>query len=136
MSDKIDLIHDRAETASLPVEKVDVIVSEWMGYFLLFEGMLDSVLVARDRFLRTDGLMLPNRCALRILGVSDLSMFSLWHLLLGCFERNAATQSFYSTSYFDKSLFLFCRQFATVSLSSTSSAAIPVNLKCFILHPS
>lgn len=29
--------------------QVDVIVSEWMGYTLLFETMLDSVLHARDR---------------------------------------------------------------------------------------
>lgn len=29
--------------------QVDVIVSEWMGYTLLFETMLDSVLYARDR---------------------------------------------------------------------------------------
>lgn len=29
------------------VSKVDVIVSEWMGYFLLRESMLDSVVVAR-----------------------------------------------------------------------------------------
>ena len=28
---------------------VDVIVSEWMGYALLFETMLDTVLHARDR---------------------------------------------------------------------------------------
>jgi hypothetical protein len=31
--------------------KIDILVSEWMGYFLLFEGMLDSVLYARDRYL-------------------------------------------------------------------------------------
>ena len=29
--------------------QVDVIVSEWMGYALLFESMLDTVLYARDR---------------------------------------------------------------------------------------
>ena len=33
-------------------EDVDVIVSEWMGTFLIFESMLQSVLVARDRFLK------------------------------------------------------------------------------------
>lgn len=33
----------------LPGKGVDVLVSEWMGYGLLFETMLDSVLVARDR---------------------------------------------------------------------------------------
>ncbi len=31
------------------VMQVDVIVSEWMGYALLFESMLDTVLYARDR---------------------------------------------------------------------------------------
>lgn len=29
--------------------QVDVIVSEWMGYTLFFETMLDSVMYARDR---------------------------------------------------------------------------------------
>ncbi len=28
----------------------DVIVSEWMGYALLFETMLDTVLYCRDRY--------------------------------------------------------------------------------------
>lgn len=37
---------------------VDVIISEWMGYFLLRESMLDSVLCARDRWLNPDGVML------------------------------------------------------------------------------
>lgn len=35
--------------------QVDVIISEWMGYFLLFESMLDSVLYARDKWLVSDG---------------------------------------------------------------------------------
>jgi hypothetical protein len=30
---------------------VDVIICEWMGYALLYESMLDSVLYARDRWL-------------------------------------------------------------------------------------
>lgn len=33
--------------------QVDVIVSEWMGYALLFESMLDTVLYARDRLAST-----------------------------------------------------------------------------------
>ena len=40
----------------LQVDKVDVIVSEWMGYFLLYESMLDSVIWARDRYLAPNGL--------------------------------------------------------------------------------
>lgn len=33
---------------------VDVVLSEWMGKFLIKEGMLPSVLDARDRFARTN----------------------------------------------------------------------------------
>ncbi|CAJ1339144.1 unnamed protein product [Effrenium voratum] len=52
-------------------EKVDVIVSEWMGYCLLFENMLPSVLSVRDRFLKPGGLMLPSRCRLLMAPVED-----------------------------------------------------------------
>lgn len=38
------VIQAKVEDVTLPVNKVDVIVSEWMGYMLLFEGMLDSVI--------------------------------------------------------------------------------------------
>ncbi|XP_034019799.1 protein arginine N-methyltransferase 3 [Thalassophryne amazonica] len=51
LEDKITLIKGCIEDVNLPVEKVDVIISEWMGYFLLFESMLDSVLYARDLYL-------------------------------------------------------------------------------------
>ena len=44
----IEVIQGTIETVELP-EEVDIIISEWMGYFLLRESMLDSVLVARDR---------------------------------------------------------------------------------------
>jgi protein arginine N-methyltransferase 1 len=49
------------EELTLPVEKVDIIISEWMGYFLLYESMLDSVLWARDKYLVEGGKMLPDR---------------------------------------------------------------------------
>ena len=55
----IEVVQGTIETISLP-EKVDVIVSEWMGYFLLRESMLDSVLVARDRFLKPGGALYPS----------------------------------------------------------------------------
>jgi len=51
--------------------KFDIIVSEWMGYFLLFEGMLDTVVDARDNLLKPGGLLLPNRCSVKIAGVAD-----------------------------------------------------------------
>lgn len=49
------------EEITLPVDKVDIIISEWMGYFLLYESMFDSVLYARDKWLSEGGILLPNR---------------------------------------------------------------------------
>ena len=55
LSDKITIIKSKVEEAVLPVEKVDIIISEWMGYFLIYESMLDTVLYARDKWLNKDG---------------------------------------------------------------------------------
>ena len=43
----------KVEEVQLPagVEKVDVIISEWMGYCLFYESMLKTVLFARNRWL-------------------------------------------------------------------------------------
>ena len=49
------------EEIELPVKQVDIIVSEWMGYFLFYESMLDSVLWARDKYLAKNGKMVPDR---------------------------------------------------------------------------
>ncbi|KAK9872088.1 hypothetical protein WA026_016133 [Henosepilachna vigintioctopunctata] len=76
LEDKIQLIKDQIENVSLPVEKVDVIISEWMGYFLLFEGMLDSFIYARNNFLAVGGKVLPNRCNISIAGVSDIESYN------------------------------------------------------------
>lgn len=56
------------EQISLPddISDVDVIVSEWMGYALLYESMLDSVLCARDRFLKPGGVMAPSQCRMML----------------------------------------------------------------------
>ena len=55
-----------------------------MGYFLLFEGMLDSVISARDKHLKrkninrdgditscSNSLIMPNRCTMHLVGVCD-----------------------------------------------------------------
>ena len=67
----IDCLHGTIETLTLPVEKVDIIISEWMGYALLFEAMLPSVLFARDRYLAPNGLMVPSHTTLRIAPYAD-----------------------------------------------------------------
>lgn len=42
-----------------------------MGFFLLYEGMLDSVLVARDRFLKPNGIMFPDKARIKIAAIDD-----------------------------------------------------------------
>lgn len=50
----ISLVKGKVEEISLPADvlTVDIIISEWMGYFLLYESMLPSVFFARDKWLR------------------------------------------------------------------------------------
>lgn len=62
--DIITVIRGKIEEITLPddIKQVDIIISEWMGYALLYESMLDSVLHARDRFLRPGGVMAPSQC--------------------------------------------------------------------------
>lgn len=45
------IIKGKVEEVELPVEKVDIIISEWMGYCLFYESMLNTVLYARDKWL-------------------------------------------------------------------------------------
>ncbi|XP_040190694.1 protein arginine N-methyltransferase 3 [Rana temporaria] len=71
LEDRISLIKGRIEEIDLPVEKVDIIISEWMGYFLLFESMLDSVIYARDKFLAPGGSVYPDRCTISLVALCD-----------------------------------------------------------------
>ena len=49
----VKLVRGKVEEVELPdgVEKVDIIISEWMGYCLFYESMLKTVLFARDKWL-------------------------------------------------------------------------------------
>lgn len=47
----VTIIKGKVEEVELPVEKVDIIISEWMGYCLFYESMLNTVLYARDKWL-------------------------------------------------------------------------------------
>ena len=68
--DRIQVIAADIKTAYLP-EKVDVIVSEWLGTFGVDENMLPPVLLARDRWLKPGGIMLPK--------IVSAVMVPIWH---------------------------------------------------------
>lgn len=91
----VTVIKGKVEDIKLPdgIEKVDIIISEWMGYALLYESMLDSVLRARDIFLKPEGVMAPSQCQM-MLGVANASeiikeRISFWEDVYG----NAAPDS-------------------------------------------
>lgn len=61
----------KVEEVELPVEKVDIIISEWMGYCLFYESMLETVLYARDKWLAPNGMLFPDKCSLYITAIED-----------------------------------------------------------------
>eukprot|EP00708_Paratrimastix_pyriformis_P003039 GAFH01001804.1.p1 GENE.GAFH01001804.1~~GAFH01001804.1.p1 ORF type:complete len:308 (+),score=117.04 GAFH01001804.1:212-1135(+) len=69
--DVITFIRGKVEEVQLPVPKVDIIISEWMGYCLFYENMLATVLVARDRWLNPGGAVFPNVATLYAVGLED-----------------------------------------------------------------
>merc|ERR1712136_467392 len=71
LADSVTIIKGKIEEIQLPVEKVDVIISEWMGYCLFYESMLDTVLYARDKWLAPTGLMFPDKAALYVCAIED-----------------------------------------------------------------
>lgn len=71
MSKQITLLQGKMEEVKLPFPKVDIILSEWMGYFLLYESMLDTVLYARDQYLAPKGLIFPDRATIYLAGIED-----------------------------------------------------------------
>ncbi|EDV98989.1 probable protein arginine N-methyltransferase 6.1 [Drosophila grimshawi] len=81
----VKVIHSKIEEFALPAnaEKVDIIVSEWMGFYLLHEGMLDSVLFARDHFLKPDGLIFPSECTIYVAPCSVPALFDYWQNIDG-----------------------------------------------------
>ncbi|GMQ06202.1 hypothetical protein CsSME_00050875 [Camellia sinensis var. sinensis] len=70
-SDVITVLKGKIEEIELPIAQVDIIVSEWMGYFLLFENMLNTVLYARDKWLVSNGVVLPDKASLYLTAIED-----------------------------------------------------------------
>ncbi|KAF8467949.1 protein arginine N-methyltransferase [Russula ochroleuca] len=69
--DTITLVKGKLEDTELPIQQFDIIISEWMGYFLLYESMLDTVLEARDRYLKPGGLIFPDHATMYIAAIED-----------------------------------------------------------------
>lgn len=76
LSKKITLLQGKMEEVEMPEQhlnngKVDIIISEWMGYFLLYESMLDTVLYARDKYLNQGGKIFPDKATIYMAAIED-----------------------------------------------------------------
>jgi protein arginine N-methyltransferase 1 len=104
-SDVITVLKGKIEEIELPVPKVDVIISEWMGYFLLYENMLDTVLYARNKWLVDGGIVLPDKASLYVTAIEDAhykdDKVEFWDDVYGfdmsCIKRRAITEPLVDT---------------------------------------
>ncbi|KAK1832104.1 S-adenosyl-L-methionine-dependent methyltransferase [Podospora conica] len=98
----ITCVKGRIEDVVLPVTQVDIIVSEWMGYCLLYEAMLPSVLYARDRYLAPGGLLVPSHCNMWVAPVSDAEYvadhITFWRDVYGFDFSGAMQRDIYADS--------------------------------------
>jgi len=60
---------------SLVPEKVDIIISEPIGFLLVHERMLESYAVARQRFLKPGGLMMPTTGSIILAPITDDALY-------------------------------------------------------------
>jgi protein arginine N-methyltransferase 1 len=106
-SDTITLVRGKVEEIELPhgIQKVDIIISEWMGYCLLYESMLDTVLFARDKWLAPGGIMLPDKAVMYVCGIEDSeykqTKINFWDSVYGfdmsCIKKIALTEPLVDT---------------------------------------
>ncbi|KAG2638986.1 probable histone-arginine methyltransferase CARM1 isoform X2 [Panicum virgatum] len=70
LGQRITVINGKVEEVELP-EKADILISEPMGTLLVNERMLESYVIARDRFLAPDGKMFPTTGRIHMAPFSD-----------------------------------------------------------------
>ncbi|CAA2973602.1 probable arginine N-methyltransferase [Olea europaea subsp. europaea] len=99
-SNVITVLKGKVEEIELPVAQVDIIISEWMGYFLVYENMLNTVLYARDKWLVKDGLVLPDMASLHLTAIEDADYkedkIEFWNNVYGfdmsCIKKQALSE--------------------------------------------
>lgn len=82
----ITFIQGKITEITLP-GPVDIIIADWMGFCLLYENKLESLIYARDKWLVPDGLIFPNKVKLYLAGIEDAKYkdekFEFWHDVYG-----------------------------------------------------
>lgn len=74
MSEKITLTNS-PEDINIPENIVDIIVSDWMGYFLLHNSNLKQTLLVRNKYLNKNGVMIPDMAVINLAAIEDYYLF-------------------------------------------------------------
>lgn len=91
LQNKIEIINKKIEDIKEnEIEKVDIIVSEPLGVLLVNERMLESFLIARNRFLKPEGIMNPSKATMFFLPFTDQALY----------ENNINQVSFFNETNF------------------------------------
>ncbi|KAJ1551406.1 hypothetical protein HK096_011651 [Nowakowskiella sp. JEL0078] len=67
---------EKIETPNLPIPLVDTLISEPIGVLLVHERMLESFLVARDRYLKPGGTIMPSDGTIFLAPFSDANLWT------------------------------------------------------------
>lgn len=122
-SNKITVMQKKVEEVELP-EKVDIIVSEWMGYMLMYESMLPSLLYARDKWLKKGGYLFPEEVRIYIAPISDYQSYEysveFWHKVEDTYRVNMSALAETAAEQMQ----------ATVQVMSVDPAFIQAHVSC------
>ncbi|OGW40829.1 MAG: hypothetical protein A2Y97_11275 [Nitrospirae bacterium RBG_13_39_12] len=110
LSDRIVFHKQDSRDCNLP-EKVDVVVSELIGHIAFEEGMAESLFDAKERFLATGGVIIPEKVNLRIALVEENEVYpeciDCWQDIEGVdysLMREEAIKALYLTSLSSRDL--------------------------------
>jgi len=95
-ADCVTVLEGQASDVQLPNGVLaDVLISEWMGFYLLHESMLEAVVTARDRLLCSGGVVFPSTATLYACPVSlkeyCAQNFDFWQDICGFDFSEAAS---------------------------------------------
>ncbi|TPX30831.1 hypothetical protein SmJEL517_g05697 [Synchytrium microbalum] len=88
LRNRIQVIPSKIETPNLPIPKVDTLISEPIGVFLVHERMIESYLIARDRYLKPGGTMIPSSGNIFVAPFSDATLWTQTMAKVRFWEQN------------------------------------------------
>lgn len=85
-SEIIEVINKDIYTCKLK-QRVDIIICNWTGYFLLQNSLIRQLIFARDNYLNEDGVIFPDKVTLYLAGIEDIEYkfgkISMWDTVYG-----------------------------------------------------